>query len=178
MAKKLIGSQLKRLSIEEFKKATKLPVVVLLDNIRSGYNVGAIFRNADAFRIEKIILTGITPRPPYREILKTALGATMSVDWEYIKNPIDAVNSLKEAGYKILCLEQTDSSVPIHRFSPEAEKKYAIIVGSEVSGISDELIALGDLFVEIPQFGTKHSLNVAVATGILLWEFAKHYWLR
>ncbi len=177
MAKKLSGSQLKRLSIEEFKKSPKLPVIVILDNIRSGYNVGAIFRNADAFRIEKIILTGITPRPPYREILKTALGATMSVDWEYIKNPVDAVNSLKEAGYKILCLEQTDVSVPIHRFSPEANKKYAIIIGSEVSGISDELIDLGDLFVEIPQFGTKHSLNVAVATGILLWEFAKHYWL-
>lgn len=178
MPRKLSGIQLKRLSIEEFKRAPKLPVVVVLDNIRSGYNVGAIFRNADAFRIEKIVLTGITPRPPYREILKTALGATMSVDWEYVKTPVEAVQSLKESGYTILCLEQTDASVPMHKFQPEENKKYAIIVGSEVSGISEDVIELGDLFIEIPQFGTKHSLNVAVATGIILWEFAKHLWLE
>ncbi len=177
MVHKRMGAQLRRLSIKEFKEAPKLPLTLVVDNVRSGYNVGALFRTADGFRIERIILCGITPRPPYREILKTALGATESVDWTYEAQTVQALQALRAADYHITALEQTDESIPLHHFSFTEHERYALVVGSEITGISDEALALCHSFVEIPQWGTKHSLNVAVATGIALWECARQRWL-
>ena len=148
-------------------------MVIVLDNVRSMHNVGAIFRTADAFLIEKIILCGITPQPPHREIHKAALGATESVDWKYEKDIVVAVADLKSEGFEIIGIEQTTDSKLITDFEIERGKKYSLILGNEVDGISDEALEHIDIFLEIPQLGTKHSLNVSVCGGIVMWEFAK-----
>ena len=170
--RKLKTYELGRISVDEFKKSDKLPLIVVLDNIRSLNNIGSIFRTADAFRVEEIHLCGITACPPHREIHKTALGATESVDWKYFKNSIDSVNILKENGYIIASLEQTSESTLLHDFKPSKDKKYAIILGNEVKGVDDEIINNSDFCVEIPQLGTKHSFNVTVSAGIAIYSIA------
>lgn len=171
--KKLKLEELGRISVSEFKEAEKLPVCLLLDNVRSLHNVGSAFRTADAFRIEKIFLTGITGTPPHREIQKSALGATDSVVWEYAESPAAAIKKIKSFGYEIIIVEQTTASKPVHAFTPIPEKKYCLVFGNEVEGVSDDVIALGDQALEIPQIGTKHSLNISVCLGIVAWEFFK-----
>ncbi|MFN3403894.1 MAG: RNA methyltransferase [Cytophagaceae bacterium] len=168
--RKLKLEELNRMSVEEFKSTEKMPVVLVLDNIRSMHNVGSAFRTADAFLLEKIFLCGVTATPPHREIHKSALGAEDAVAWEYFENPVDAVKKLKSEGYRILSLEQTDSSVMLQKFIPEKEKKYAMVFGNEVFGVQDEVIGLSDCAIEIPQLGTKHSFNVSVSIGIVLWD--------
>ena len=163
-------SELGRLNPAEFKAAIKLPVVILLDNIRSLHNVGSAFRTADAFRIEKIFLTGITGRPPHREIEKTALGATNTVDWEYAEKPEDIVSQLKIEGYKILAIEQTDASKNLQSYHFTPDQKICLVFGNEIHGVSDAVIELADEAIEIPQAGTKHSLNISVCVGIITWE--------
>jgi tRNA G18 (ribose-2'-O)-methylase SpoU len=169
--KKLKLEELGRISITEFKEAEKLPVCILLDNVRSLHNVGSAFRTADAFRIEKIFLTGITGTPPHREIQKSALGATESVTWEYAEHPAEAIKNMKASGYEIIIIEQTSASTPVQDFIPVSGKKYCLVFGNEVEGVSDDVIALGDQALEIPQTGTKHSLNISVCLGIVTWEF-------
>lgn len=174
--RKLKLEELDRVSIDEYKSAAKIPVVAVLDNIRSAMNVGSVFRTADAFAIEKIIICGISATPPNREITKTAIGATESVVWEYIENVSDAVAQLKNDGYTIAGIEQTDASVLLTDYTFNTEK-IAVVFGNEVDGVSDEVINELDVCIEIPQFGTKHSLNVSVCAGIVLWELAKKYHL-
>ncbi len=171
--KKLKLEELGRISVDEFKTAEKSNVSILLDNIRSLHNVGSAFRTADAFRIEKLYLTGITGTPPHREIQKTALGATDSVSWEYIKNPAEAVTRIKDEGYTIIVVEQTTKSISLQDFHPSLSEKYCLVFGNEVNGVSEEVIARGDMALEIPQSGTKHSLNVSVCLGIVVWEIYK-----
>ncbi|WP_144283109.1 RNA methyltransferase [Chryseobacterium echinoideorum] len=173
MVHKLKLEELNRIDVETFKKTNKIPLVVILDNVRSMHNVGAAFRTADAFLVEKIVLCGITPQPPHREIHKAALGATESVDWSYEKDINTAIDDLKNKGFEILGIEQTSDSKMISDFVIEQSKKYAVILGNEVDGISDEALPNIDAFLEIPQLGTKHSLNVSVCGGIVMWEFAK-----
>lgn len=162
-----------RLSVDEFRQVAKLPVIIVLDNVRSGLNVGSIFRTADAFALEKIVLCGITAQPPHREILKTALGSTESVPWEYITETVEALKSLKKDGWQVLAVEQTTQKIWLQDLAPIAGEKYAFVLGNEVNGVSTEALAYCNASVEIPQFGTKHSLNVAVAAGIVAWEVAK-----
>ena len=171
--KKLMLEELSRISVDSFKQATKIPVAILLDNVRSLHNVGSTFRTADSFRVEKIYLTGITGTPPHREIHKTALGATESVDWEYAESPATVVAQLKEQGYKIIIIEQTNESVSLHSFIPFPNEKYCLVFGNEVNGVSDDVLNQGDIAVEIPQVGTKHSLNISVCLGIVVWEMFK-----
>ncbi|MCU0357220.1 MAG: RNA methyltransferase [Cyclobacteriaceae bacterium] len=168
---KLKLEELGRITVDQFKDAEKLPVVILLDNVRSLHNVGSAFRTADAFRAEKIFLTGITGTPPHREIHKTALGATESVAWEYAEQPVAAVRLLKKQGYKILVVEQTDQSLPLHQLTIAQHENVCLVFGNEIHGVSEEVIALADAAIEIPQSGTKHSLNVSVCLGIVMWEF-------
>ncbi|RLD41924.1 MAG: TrmH family RNA methyltransferase [Bacteroidetes bacterium] len=168
--RKLKNEELNRLSIEDYKKAKKLPVVLVLDNIRSLSNIGSIFRTADAFRISKIFLCGITATPPHREIHKTALGATDSVDWKYLKTTEEALLELKQKNYRIIALEQTDNSILLNNFQLKKTEKLALVFGNEVRGVSDEIVEIADYCVEIPQSGTKHSFNVAVSIGITLWD--------
>lgn len=173
--KKLSMDELNRLSPEEFKAAEKIKVVILLDNIRSMHNVGSVFRTSDAFAVEKIILCGITARPPHRDIEKSALGATSSVLWEYEENTIDAVQKLKENGYQIISIEQTENSQSLEQFEFSYHQAYAIIFGNEVDGVQQEVINQSNYCVEIPQFGTKHSFNVSVTAGIVMWQvFISH----
>jgi 23S rRNA (guanosine2251-2'-O)-methyltransferase len=174
MVQKLSNDELNRVSVPRFKSSEKLPVVLVLDNLRSLNNIGSIFRTADAFRVEKIYLCGITGTPPHREIQKTALGATESVFWEYFEHTSNVIHNLKSEGYEIIGLEQTDESEMLQAFFPNRHKKYALLFGNEISGVSQEIIDQVDTFVEIPQFGTKHSFNVSVTVGIVLW----HYFLR
>lgn len=171
--KKLKLEELGRIDVETFKKTEKIPLVVVLDNVRSMHNVGAAFRTADAFLVEKIILCGITPKPPHREIHKAALGATESVDWQFYESVKEAVIDLKTLGYEVLGIEQTTNSVMITDFNIDRTKKYALVLGNEVEGISDEILSDLDECLEIPQLGTKHSLNVSVCGGIVMWEFFK-----
>lgn len=173
--KKLKLEELGRISVDEFKGAEKIPVCILLDNVRSLHNVGSAFRTADSFRVEKIYLTGITGTPPHREIQKTALGATESVAWEHFENPAGAVAKLKQEGYKIVIVEQTTDSIPLNKFASQTNQKYCLVFGNEVNGVSDDVIALGDLALEIPQIGTKHSLNISVCLGIVVWELFKQF---
>jgi len=173
LVQKLKLEELNRIDVETFKKVEKIPLVIILDNIRSMHNVGASFRTADAFLVEKIILCGITPQPPHREIHKAALGATESVDWGHESDINTAISDYKSQGYEIIGIEQTTDSVMITDFSIDQSKKYALILGNEVEGISDEALPNIDTFLEIPQLGTKHSLNVSVCGGIVMWEFAK-----
>jgi len=163
-------SEMNRLTVEEFKAAEKIPVVIVLDNIRSQNNVGSVFRTADAFRLESLCLCGITAVPPHREIHKTALGATESVDWRYFETTVEAVKALKTAGYRIVAVEQTRQSTLLHQFCTESGEKLAFIFGNEVNGIGEEVLAIADASIEIPQFGTKHSINISVAVGIVIWD--------
>jgi 23S rRNA (guanosine2251-2'-O)-methyltransferase len=162
-----------RMSVSDFKSRPKYPLILVLDSVRSGLNVGSIFRTADAFALEKILLCGITAQPPHREILKTALGSTDSVEWAYFSSSAEAVQSLKKAGYIVFAIEQTTEKTWLQDFSPEQDIRYAFVLGNEVEGVDNETLALCDGVLEIPQFGTKHSLNVAVATGIVVWEFMR-----
>ena len=170
--RKLKLEELNRMEVEDFKSAEKIPVTVVLDDIRSALNVGSIFRTADAFRIEKIFLCGITATPPHKEILKTAIGATDSVDWTYEKEIESVLWGLRSEGYVIYGVEQTENSTSLDALSIP-QQKIAVILGNEVGGVSDKALAFADGTIEIPQFGTKHSLNVAVCTGIVLWELQK-----
>ena len=169
--KKLKNSELNRISIEEFKNSSKTPIKVLLDNIRSAHNVGSIFRSCDAFLIDEIILCGITAKPPNKEIRKTALGSTDSVKWSYFENIQDAILKLKKEKYQIISVEQADESTDLENFKIQSEKNYAIIFGNEVNGVNQKVIDMSDDVVEIPQFGTKHSFNVSVSVGIVIWDF-------
>jgi len=169
--KKKALHQLGRLSIADYRKAPKLPVVAVLDNIRSGHNVGSFFRTADAFRIRMLILTGICPTPPHREIHKTAIGATHSVEWQYLHDPVTAARLLKSDGYTLIGIEQTDQSIDIRKVDIHPEAKYALFFGNEVTGLTEDLLPHLDFAVEIPQYGTKHSLNVSVCGGIVLWHW-------
>jgi len=172
--RKLKLAELGRIGVEEFKQAEKFPLMVILDNIRSLNNIGSLFRTADAFRVEHVYLTGFTATPPHKDIHKTALGATQSVDWRYEKDITLLLKKLKEEGTYIVGAEQTDRSVMLQDFCPPKNRKIAVIFGNEVKGISDEALPLLDAAVEIPQYGTKHSFNVAVSAGIVLWDiFAK-----
>lgn len=173
MVKKLKLEELGRIDVSTFKATDKTPLIIVLDNIRSMHNVGAIFRTADAFLVEKIILCGITPRPPHREIHKAALGATESVDWQYYESVSEAVLELKSLKYDVLAIEQTSDSQSIVGYDINTDKKYALILGNEVEGVSEEVLKYCDGFIEIPQLGTKHSLNVSVCGGIVMWEFFK-----
>ena len=166
-------SELGRLSVEDFKSAPRIPLILVLDNIRSGLNVGSIFRTADAFALEKLVLCGITSQPPHREILKTALGSTDSVAWEYVENAAEAVQALKKAGVIVYAVEQTTHKTWLQEFQATPGQAYAFVLGNEVDGVSEAALALCDGALEIPQFGTKHSLNVSVAAGIVAWEFAR-----
>lgn len=163
--------ELNRISVQEFKEKSKLRISLILDDIRSMANVGSIFRTGDAFRIEKIHLCGITSTPPHREIEKTALGATESVDWAYHENAESLITALKAEGCRILALEQADRSVSLSDFTPEPGARYALILGNEVFGVNDALMRHTDQVIEIPQFGTKHSFNVSVSAGIFLWDY-------
>lgn len=174
--KKLKLEELGRISVNQFKEAEKIPVCLVLDNVRSLHNVGSAFRTADAFRIEKIYLTGITGTPPHREIHKTALGATESVDWEYADNPQKVVVRLKQSGYQIIVVEQTDKSTPLQEFNPLRNEKLCLVFGNEIHGVSEGVIEVADVALEIPQTGTKHSLNISVCVGIVIWHlFSRLY---
>lgn len=172
--RKLKNDELGRIDIAGFKEQNKLPIIVVLDNVRSMHNIGSIFRTSDGFSVEGIYLCGITAQPPHREMEKTALGATRSVDWKYFKTTIDAVQSLREDNYTIIAIEQAEGSLMLNTFIPRPGSKYALIFGNEVDGVSEEVMEMIDQCVEIPQFGTKHSFNVVISAGIVLWDlFAK-----
>jgi 23S rRNA (guanosine2251-2'-O)-methyltransferase len=168
--RKLKNAELNRLDIDGYKRAEKNPVVIVLDNIRSLNNIGSIFRTADAFRVEAIYLCGITAQPPHRDIHKTALGATDSVNWKYFKTTEEAISELKTKNYVIIALEQAEGSVMLNKFYPDPNQSYVVILGNEVHGIEQKIVDSSDHCVEIPQFGTKHSLNVTVSNGIILWD--------
>jgi tRNA G18 (ribose-2'-O)-methylase SpoU len=168
--KKRSMDELKRIDVATFKSSEKLPVVVILDNIRSLNNVGSAFRTADAFRIEKIYLCGITAKPPHREIHKTAIGATDSVEWKYYETTISAIKELQQQNYNIVAVEQCQNSILLNRFTPSQTQKTALIFGNEVDGVSQQVLDSCDKVVEIPQYGTKHSLNISVSLGIVLWK--------
>ena len=169
--RKLLNSELNRKSVNEFKKAEKIPVVIVLDNIRSLNNIGSVFRTADAFLVNAILLCGITATPPHRDIQKTALGATDSVDWKYYEKSMEAINELKAKGFTILAIEQTEDSVSLEDFQPKAEEKYAFVFGHEVRGVDQKIVDLSHFAIEIPQYGTKHSFNISVSAGIILWDY-------
>ena len=169
--RKLKLSELNRISVEDFKHAPKTPITVVLDNIRSLHNVGSVFRTADAFRLESLYLCGITGTPPNKEIHKTALGASDSVDWKYFNQTEEAISLLRSANYTIYAIEQAEGSLSLHELIIPASGKIALVFGNEVNGVSEEVIKCADACIEIPQFGTKHSLNVSVSAGIVIWEF-------
>jgi 23S rRNA (guanosine2251-2'-O)-methyltransferase len=171
--RKLLNKELERKTVEQFRKSVKSPFVIVLDNVRSQSNVGSIFRTADAFLTKAIYLCGITAKPPHREIQKTALGATESVDWKYFPETIDAIHNLKEEGYIIIGVEQTEGSVELQEMQIEKGEKYALVFGHEVNGVAQDVLDLCDHCIEIPQFGTKHSFNIAISAGIVLWELNK-----
>lgn len=165
--------ELKRLSPEAFRQSEKMPVTIILDNIRSQHNIGSVFRTSDAFRLECIHLCGITATPPHREIQKTALGATDTVKWEYYENTEDSIDKLRELGYQIMVVEQTDESILLTDFEAVNKEKIAVVFGNEVHGVQQKIVDMADYCVEIPQMGTKHSLNVSVSAGIIIWSLFK-----
>jgi len=173
--RKLKNSELGRLNISEFKKAEKIPLIVVLDNIRSLNNIGSVFRTCDAFLVEKIYLCGITAQPPHKEIHKTALGATESVAWEYVDNTLELIERLKAENTITIAIEQAEKSTMLQDFAIENDQKYAVIFGNEVKGVLQEVVSVADYCVEIPQFGTKHSLNISVSTGVVLWDLFKKF---
>ena len=168
--RKLLNEELDRLSLEDFKRAGKIPIIVVLDNVRSQNNIGSVFRTADAFRLEGLFLCGITATPPHREIHKTALGATDSVHWEYRKETADAISELKGKGYQIYSVEQTEGAIMLDQLQLQVEQKYAVVFGHEIRGVDQKVVDMSDQCIEIPQFGTKHSLNISVAAGIVIWD--------
>ena len=168
--RKLKNTELKRLDVEQYRKAEKIPLIVVLDNIRSLNNVGSVFRTADAFLVEKIYLCGITAVPPHKEIHKTALGATESVDWEYEKSTLNLVKRLRAENVQVVSVEQAENSTSLLDFEPEEGLRYAVVFGNEVKGVEQEVVSASDHCVEIPQYGTKHSLNISVSCGIVLWD--------
>lgn len=168
--RKLKNSELDRLSIEEFKTIKKTPLIVVLDNIRSLNNIGSVFRTCDAFLIEKIYLCGITAVPPHKDIHKTALGSTDTVDWEYVENTVDLIERLKSQQVIVASIEQTEHATPLNSFQPEPHQKYALVFGNEVKGVAQQVVNKSDMVFEIPQYGTKHSLNISVSLGIVIWD--------
>jgi len=171
MIQKRSMDELGRVTPDKFRELDKFPIILVLDNIRSMMNVGSVFRTADAFRIEKIMLCGITACPPNKEIHKTALGATESVDWQYFEETAEAVKALRNENYRVFALEQTNQSISLHSFTPEQNEKYALIFGNEIKGVQENVLSLCHGCIEIPQFGTKHSFNISVTAGITLWDF-------
>ena len=171
--RKRLNSELGRKSVEQFRTSEKAPLIIVLDNVRSQSNVGSVFRTADAFLTEAVYLCGITSKPPHREISKTALGATESVNWKYFESTLEAITELRSKGYRIIGIEQVEGSVELQDFIAEEGEKYALIFGHEVYGVDESVIKLCDLCIEIPQFGTKHSFNISVSAGIILWEINK-----
>ena len=176
--KKLRTIEMQRLSVNEFREAEKLPLIVVLDDVRSMHNVGSVFRTGDAFRIEAVYLCGITSTPPMAEIHKTALGAEDSVTWRYFSNAMEAVEALKADGYEVYSVEQAHGSTMLHDFTPIYNNRYAVIFGNEVKGVHQEVVDASDGCLEIPQFDTKHSMNVSVTAGIVIWHFAKNLLLN
>ena len=170
--RKLKVTEMNRLTVEEFKEAKKIPLVVVLDDVRSLHNIGAVFRTSDAFLVDCIYLCGITATPPHPEMHKTALGAEYTVDWKYFQHTEGAVNELRTMGYTLFAIEQCEGSILLDKLVLEPDKKYAVVLGNEVKGVKQEVVNLCDGCIEIPQFGTKHSLNVSVTAGIIIWEFA------
>jgi len=168
--RKLENSELERLSVEGFKAVEKSPLIVVLDNIRSLNNIGSVFRTSDAFRIEKIYLCGITATPPHKDIQKTALGSTASVDWEYTANTLELVEGLQTDGVQVLSIEQAEDATMLNEFTPKPNQTYALVFGNEVKGVSQEVVNISDGVIEIPQYGTKHSLNISVSCGVVLWD--------
>lgn len=175
---KLKITEMNRLNVEEFKQAEKLPLVVILDDVRSLHNVGSVFRSSDAFLVQSIYLCGITATPPQPDIHKTALGAEDTVSWKYFKNTLDAVKELQAEGYIVYATEQVEESIKLQDLQLDTTKKYAIIMGNEVKGVKQEVVDYSDGCIEIPQFGTKHSLNVSVTAGIVIWEFARQLLIK
>ncbi|MBI5009400.1 MAG: RNA methyltransferase [Bacteroidia bacterium] len=171
--RKLLNSELDRKTVEQFRASQKIPFIIVLDNVRSQSNVGSVFRTADAFLVEAVYLCGITAQPPHREIQKTALGATESVDWKYFSSTDEAVAELKKCGYCLLAVEQAEGAAELQDVIIEKDKKYALIFGHEINGVAQGIVDLCDKCVEIPQFGTKHSFNIAVSAGIVLWEVSR-----
>jgi len=177
--RKLENNELERKSVEDFKKAEKTPIIIVLDDIRSLHNIGSVFRTADAFLVEKIVLCGITATPPNKEIHKTALGATETVTWEHGENVLEVIENLKKEGVTVLAIEQVESAVFLQDFEVEKNKKYALVFGNEVYGVTQEAVALCNGCIEIPQLGTKHSLNISVSAGIVVWDlFQKMKWSK
>lgn len=171
MSRKIPNNELDRLSIEEYKECEKINIVVVLDNIRSQHNIGSAFRTCDAFLVDKIYLCGITATPPSAEIHKAALGAEFSVEWKYFEETLDVVMHLKDEGYEIVSIEQVEGATMLNKFTPDPDKKYALIFGNEVKGVAQNVVDNSDFFLEIPQYGTKHSLNVSVSIGLVIWQF-------
>jgi len=170
MNRKLKNSELERKSVSEFKEAEKTSIIIILDNIRSLNNIGSVFRTADAFLVQKIYLCGITAQPPHREIQKTALGATDAVNWEYVEDTVTLLRKLKKQGVQLCSIEQAEDAVMLDVFTPEKNKTYAVIFGNEVKGVQQEVVSESDTVIEIPQFGTKHSLNISVSCGVVVWD--------
>ena len=168
--RKLKNSELNRLDVATYKTAKKTPLIIILDNIRSLNNIGSVFRTSDAFLIEKIYLCGITAQPPHKDIHKTALGSTDSVNWEYVKNTLDLVENLKKEGVYVAAVEQAEQAIMLNDFKPVIGKKLALVFGNEVKGVAQEVVNASDVVIEIPQFGTKHSLNIAVSAGLTIWD--------
>lgn len=168
--RKLKNSELNRKSVDEFKESAKTPIVIVLDNVRSLNNIGSVFRTSDAFLIEAVYLCGITATPPHRELHKTALGAEDSVAWEYFEKTEDAIAKLQDNGFGIFAVEQAENSTSLEAFKMDSEKKYALVFGNEVKGVQQKIVSLADGCIEIPQFGTKHSFNISVSCGIVLWD--------
>ena len=168
--RKLKNKELNRLDVDSFRQAPKSPLILVLDNVRSTHNVGSIFRTADAFRVQEILLCGITATPPHKDIRKTALGATESVRWQYCENTIDAIQNLQSEGVVVLAVEQAEGSTSLSDFTPLSDTTYALVFGHEVKGVSQEIVSAADAVLEIPQEGTKHSLNVSVSVGLVVWE--------
>jgi len=168
--RKLENSELDRLSVDGFKAVTKTPLIVILDNIRSLNNIGSVFRTSDAFRIEKIYLCGITATPPHKDIQKTALGSTESVDWDYTESTLELVKKLQSKDIQVLSIEQAENATMLNNFTPKPNTTYALVFGNEVKGVSQEVVSLSDQVIEIPQYGTKHSLNISVSCGVVLWD--------
>lgn len=168
--RKLNNSELDRLSVDEFKDTKKTPLIVILDNIRSLNNIGSVFRTSDAFLIEKIYLCGITAKPPHKDIHKTALGSTDTVVWEYVKDTLEVVKSLQAQNVKVISIEQAENATMLNDFTPQPKTTYAIVFGNEVKGVQQEVVNKSDMVIEIPQYGTKHSLNISVSCGVVVWD--------
>ncbi|WP_299338410.1 RNA methyltransferase [uncultured Psychroserpens sp.] len=168
--RKLKNSELDRLNVDEFKQAEKTPVIIILDNIRSLNNIGSVFRTSDAFLIKKIYLCGITATPPHNDIRKTALGSTETVDWHYSEHTMDVVKHLQSENIKVISIEQAENAIMLNNFQPEPNQTYALVFGNEVKGVAQDVVDASDLVIEIPQYGTKHSLNISVSCGVVVWD--------